>query len=184
MENKFNYVVDKSLDSCYNGFMVELKLCPSCGDTKIAKEFCKRVASSDGLGPTCKLCRNARRRELHKKNPIPLREQGRKWKRNNREKYILKKAKESAKKRNLDFSITVDDFSIPVNCPVLGMKLDLEVNERTDASPSIDRIDSNLGYIKGNVRIISWRANDLKKDASVWELELVLEDLRECQRDY
>ena len=38
-------------------------------------------------------------------------------------------------------------------------------------SPSIDRIDSNKGYIKGNVRIISLRANMMKNDANLQELE-------------
>jgi hypothetical protein len=46
-------------------------------------------------------------------------------------------------------------------------------------SPSLDRIDPSKGYVKGNVRVISARANLLKNDATVGELTLVLEDLRE-----
>lgn len=41
-------------------------------------------------------------------------------------------------------------------------------------SPSIDRIVSAKGYVKGNVQIISWRANKLRADASVQELKCVL----------
>lgn len=44
--------------------------------------------------------------------------------------------------------------------------------------PSVDRIIPELGYTKGNVRVISNRANLLKNNASIEEIELVLEDLR------
>ena len=42
----------------------------------------------------------------------------------------------------------------------------------------IDRIDSSKGYVKGNVRVISKRANTLKNNATIEELELVLKDLK------
>lgn len=45
-------------------------------------------------------------------------------------------------------------------------------------SPSLDRIDSSKGYVKGNVRVISARANMLKNNATVEELTLVLKDLK------
>jgi hypothetical protein len=37
-------------------------------------------------------------------------------------------------------------------------------------SPSLDRIDNNKGYIKGNVEVISWKANIMKSNASPEEL--------------
>lgn len=45
-------------------------------------------------------------------------------------------------------------------------------------APSVDRIRPELGYVKGNVRVISSRANLLKNNAEIWELEKVLEDLK------
>ena len=70
--------------------------------------------------------------------------------------------------------------TVPEFCPVLGIKL-VPYNNGSGFhidSPSLDRIKPELGYIKGNVRVISNRANLLKNNATVEELEKVLEDLR------
>jgi hypothetical protein len=48
-----------------------------------------------------------------------------------------------------------------------------------DSSPSLDRIDSKQGYTYENCQIISNRANRIKSDASVDELELVVKYLKE-----
>lgn len=67
-------------------------------------------------------------------------------------------------------SLEVPDF-----CPMLGCKLNYEgVGSsgwtREDNSPSIDRVDSSLGYTIGNIQIISWRANRIKNDSTPEEL--------------
>jgi len=49
-----------------------------------------------------------------------------------------------------------------------------------DAAPSIDRVDNSKGYVPGNVRIISWRANRLKNDATVEEMELIIKYMKEA----
>lgn len=87
--------------------------------------------------------------------------------------------KKRAKEKGLEFNLTLDDIPpIPDVCPVLGIPIipNDGVNAPTDNSPSIDRIDSTKGYVKGNIRIISNRANRIKADATVEELRMVLAD--------
>lgn len=45
-------------------------------------------------------------------------------------------------------------------------------------APSLDRIRSTEGYVKGNIAVVSWRANKIKTDATATELELVAAWLR------
>lgn len=87
-------------------------------------------------------------------------------------------AKKRAKQKGLDFNIELEDIpKIPKYCPVLGIEIKSNTTHSPlDSSPSLDRIDSTKGYIKGNVRIISNRANRIKADATIEELRKVLED--------
>lgn len=39
-----------------------------------------------------------------------------------------------------------------------------------DGSPSLDRLDCRKGYVRGNVEVISWKANRIKSNATVMEL--------------
>ena len=87
--------------------------------------------------------------------------------------------KKRAKLKGFEFNLDLEDIpQIPEFCPVLGIKIISNdgANKPTDNSPSIDRIDSKKGYIKGNIRIISNRANRIKSDATIEELRKVLED--------
>ena len=86
---------------------------------------------------------------------------------------ILRRAKRNAQVRDISFKLTRADIpDIPEFCSVLPwVRLIYQVGEgRTSGSPSIDRIDGKLGYVKGNIRIISDRANQLKSDATDEEL--------------
>jgi hypothetical protein len=80
-------------------------------------------------------------------------------------------AKLRAKKRDLPFNITPDDIVIPTHCPVLGIPI-LVSSTRTCCanSPSIDRIIPSRGYVKGNVIVISMRANSIKSNAKPDEI--------------
>lgn len=90
-------------------------------------------------------------------------------------KSMLNNAKARAKKQNLPFSITIDDISLPEICPVLGIPImwGAGLGRMNDNSPSLDKIIPNLGYVPGNVCVISWKANRLKSDATLSELQAI-----------
>lgn len=117
-------------------------------------------------------------------NRQKVREDKQRWmaKPENRIKHTLGQAKRRATKDGRQFDITIEDLlPLPTVCPVLGIELNYagtKVRGFVDTSPSIDRIDSSKGYIKGNVQIISWRANRVKSDASVEELEAVIKYMK------
>ena len=86
----------------------------------------------------------------------------------NRKEYkMLTAAKKRATKSNLPFDLELSDIIIPELCPVLGIPITYnpvgnEHKWQSDNSPSLDKLIPELGYIKGNVKVISWRANQIK----------------------
>jgi hypothetical protein len=91
---------------------------------------------------------------------------------------MLTDAKYRANRKKIPFSITVEDIMkiASETCPVFDIPIAWSNKaKRCEASPSIERIDSNKGYELGNVAIISWRANRIKKDATLSELEAIYE---------
>lgn len=91
----------------------------------------------------------------------------------NRERGQFNTARHQAKKRGLKFSVKFDDIVWPEFCPVFGERLRREPKGPNDWSPSLDRIDSTKGYEPGNVIVVSMRANRIKSDATVAELDRV-----------
>src|SRR5690606_22407621 len=88
-------------------------------------------------------------------------------------KKICSQIKYRAKQKGIPFNITHEDLNIPDVCPVLGIPIEKKVELGSGYwpdNPSVDRIIPELGYVKGNVRVISHRANLLKSDATIEEL--------------
>jgi hypothetical protein len=108
-------------------------------------------------------------------NPQPYLIRGRLRRVHSLERVMLTQARWSALKRGLACTITVDDIKIPTHCPVLGMELRCGERRRHDASPSLDRVNNDLGYIPGNVMVISLKANRIKNNATSEELRRVAE---------
>jgi hypothetical protein len=82
-------------------------------------------------------------------------------------------AKARAASGDIPFLIKKEDINIPDFCPIRGTPFVLTA-PRTDDTPTLDRIVPTLGYIPGNVSVISFRANRLKQDATEVELEALL----------
>lgn len=88
-----------------------------------------------------------------------------------KEELLLTRVKQSAKEKKLEFNLTLEDIIIPEYCPLLNIKLTFEFTlETKDSYYTLDRIDSSLGYIKGNVQVVSFKANTMKNNATEAEL--------------
>lgn len=92
------------------------------------------------------------------------------------ERRLWEYARDRARDEGTEFSISVEDIpECPERCPVSGLLFDNTRGKLKDNSPSLDRIDNSKGYIPGNVRIISRRANTRKSDLSLEEIKNLYE---------
>lgn len=127
----------------------------------------------------CKDCQVGKRERLRKNGRDFYRKSGgrertKAYRRGHVAKYLIYAAKTRSKQYGLEFELSESDIVVPKVCPVLGIPLQLGVRQAQAGSPTLDRIDPRLGYVRGNVNVISYRANTLKSDATVAELEAVL----------
>jgi hypothetical protein len=84
-------------------------------------------------------------------------------------------AKSRAKQYGVEFNITKEDIVVPARCPVLGLILTPSIKVLSPNSPTLDRFDNSQGYVPGNITVISSKANAMKSSASIEEVELLLE---------
>lgn len=81
-------------------------------------------------------------------------------------------ARNRAKRKGIEFNIDEADITIPEICPLLEIPIEYGTKSNYDRSPSLDRIDNTKGYIKGNVWVISQKANAMKNSATFEELKI------------
>ena len=111
----------------------------------------------------------------------------------NRDKYnfryrlnrLNQKAKMRAKRDGLPYKINIDYlaeiFPKDFMCPVLNKKM--AFGEDIQNAPSIDKLIPEKGYIKGNVTVISFRANQLKRDGKLEEIEAIYKWMKKQLKD-
>lgn len=88
---------------------------------------------------------------------------------------MLQQAKYRAKKDGREFNLTPGDIILPTHCPIYGTTFTPpSCGPRIPTAYSLDRIDSSKGYVRGNVAVISWRANANKRNLTVAEVEALL----------
>ena len=111
-------------------------------------------------------------------NRDTLREKGREYYRRKPENRMLNRARSRAKKYSMDFNLDESDILIPTHCPLLGIELYIAEGRKAvkDNSASLDRIDSTKGYVKGNVWVISHRANTIKSNSTLEEIKLLVKN--------
>lgn len=102
-------------------------------------------------------------RDWHSRNPLRV---------------LLNSARARSRRRGIEFRLDIDSLGeIPAVCPILGIPITAtRGNGHRPGAPSLDRLDNTAGYIPGNVRIVSYRANVLRNDATAAELRRLLAD--------
>jgi hypothetical protein len=84
---------------------------------------------------------------------------------------LLTRIRLQSKRRGIEFALTKDDIPpLPDQCPLLLVPFG---EHKTEYAPTIDRIDSNVGYVPGNVHYVSHRGNTLKNCATLEEMVLL-----------
>lgn len=117
--------------------------------------------------------RRAKYREEHREE---IRERAREAYKKNPYCFLLHNIKTRAKRQGVPFNITAEDIETPEFCPVLGIRMERSTNPKggiSDCSPTVDRLVPELGYVKGNVIVVSHKANRIKNNATIDELETV-----------
>lgn len=59
----------------------------------------------------------------------------------------------------------------PTNCPVFKQPLSEKGGSFDSMSPSVDKIIPSKGYVRGNLQVISYLANSMKRDATPEQLK-------------
>jgi hypothetical protein len=166
-----------------------LKHCNKCNELKPLFEFTSNKASKDGLQSRCKECDKKYQAERRKNNKESTLEYARNYQAKRRENFdyrlqmLLNSSKQRAETKGREHSITLQDikdlYPVDGKCPVFGFDLQFNSAGFRETSPSIDRIDSNKGYTRDNIQIISWKANRLKAYATIEDLEILVAFLKQ-----
>lgn len=135
------------------------KGCATCKVTLPLEAFGSQPTGYLGVDQACRECRKVKAQSDYAKRDY--------------RRIVLDRVRSRAKLRGIPFDLELEDIVIPEVCPVLGIRLERATRGTTDSSPSVDRIKPELGYTKGNIVIVSSRANRIKSDATPQELTAV-----------
>lgn len=91
---------------------------------------------------------------------------------------MIRSAKKRAKSYGVPFDLVPSDILVPEACPLLGITLILGIGSVCPGSPTLDRLIPARGYIRSNIWVISHRANSIKRDATLEEIEMLALNLR------
>ena len=146
-----------------------LRVCKSCNLELPFNMFYYKKSHNGVEYPTyyCKECRRVYQRNKRKEN-----------KATNIEYHTIREnlngARKRAKEDNYPFNIEIEDLMpFPTHCEVTGEKLIYGGNKHWNKA-TLDKVIPSKGYVKGNVKIISMRANFIKSDATLKELNDII----------
>lgn len=167
-------------------FIGQFKTCKCCSVSKPVMDFYSKLTSPLGVDCICKIC--SKKRDKTRRNPETNRRGRVKWIEKTLKKdpslFLWFRTKWAASAKGLDFDLDPEDLKIPEFCEVLGLRIVVKMPETggrrgaKDEAASVDRLNSSLGYVKGNVRIISNLANTIKNFGTARQHELVAAYMR------
>ena len=161
--------------------------CAACKEMHPKSSFGRDRNTADGLARVCRAIVSRRNRSYHQRHASELNASHKTARRrrktgNDAHLWAVKKlvadARRRAASRGLVFDLSPAELEMPNVCPLLGIPLIYQADQRRVAnSASIDRKDSSRGYVRDNCWIISWRANQIKSDATPQELRQLADAL-------
>ena len=180
----------RSAPPIFGNDCTSLRNCSKCKRDKPKTQFFKEKRGAEGLRYSCKDCDRKRRRSYHgwKERATCLdMENARKLKRDwtamdrmrYRARYLIRGAQRRSADKHLPFDLNQyrDEIQARVDagfCELSGIRFDLS-EKRGFASPSIDRIRPELGYVYNNVRVVCQLMNCALGD---WGEERLLDVMR------
>lgn len=99
--------------------------------------------------------------------------------------YAKRDAKKRAGKKGVPFNLTREyiESILTTHCPVFNTPFQYGGNGKIKPeSPALDRIVPSLGYVEGNVHIISVKANNIKSAYSAQEVMTVAKWLESMEK--
>jgi len=148
-----------------------MKTCPRCKVEKARTLFYTSKSRKDGLSNYCKDCDKSATQRYQARFPDRVAATRRQYRESSPEKRLWSSAKARCKTTGVVFTIKWSDIVIPETCPYLGVPF-APYGRRSGFSMSLDRILPELGYVKGNIQVISDLANRMKSNATPEQLNI------------
>jgi hypothetical protein len=138
--------------------------CCRCGEIKGLLEFYPKKQDKYGVGSRCRKCSKL---------------ESLAWMRTHLVTALIMRARARAKRERVAFDIrTSDILPLPTHCPIFGIPLHYGKCRQDLGAYSLDRVDNCRGYVRGNVAVISSRANRIKNDGTAKEHQQIADWMR------
>jgi hypothetical protein len=154
------------------------RVCPKCKTNLLTnRRWCRECSNADNRARHARQKEkvNAKHREYYRSKPEEICNKQKSRRKRLGVPYRLVQIKAYCERKGIPFNLTEEDLIHGDNCPVFGIPLNRSDRNHT---PSVDRLIPELGYVKGNVCVISMQANRLKNNATLEQLEQLVSYVR------
>lgn len=161
------------------------KQCWKCKVERPIEQFHRNKTKSSGRASECTHCVKAYNK-AHVRERFHYYQGQRRDKRiSNISWYLFLECRTRAKRKGIVFDLLPEDIVVPERCPVFGFLMAPKAltDRNRDYSPSVDRMDCRLGYVRGNIQVISYLANRMKSNATPDQLAAFSHWILETQHD-